>query len=105
MIRGVICGLVLFLVSTVGWTCCPSGMVTKVLVEQETKDPIVLSVNGNEVSIKNLIVGDCVEVYDVLGVKISTVRIDTPSRLVKIKLPKGYYIFKIRNMVRKVVVR
>lgn len=105
MIRSVICGLFFFLIFAVGWAYCPSGVLATVEIEQEAKDSIVLSVNGNEVSIKNLIVGDCIEVYDVLGVKISTVRVDSSGRLVKIKLPKGYYIFKIRNMVRKVVVR
>ena len=45
------------------------------------------------------------EVYDILGVKITSVRIDTADKTVTLNLPKGYYIFKVGDTVRKVVIK
>lgn len=45
------------------------------------------------------------EVYNIVGVKLTTIRIDSTDVTVQVNLPKGYYIFKIGNVVRKVVMQ
>ena len=45
------------------------------------------------------------EVYNIVGVKLTTIRIDSTDVTVQVNLPKGYYIFKIGNVVRKVVIK
>ena len=49
--------------------------------------------------------GSQMEVYNIVGVKLTTIRIDSTDVTVQVNLPKGYYIFKIGNVVRKVVIK
>ena len=67
---------------------------------------IVLTVSAeNRVRVQNAEPGSQMEVYNIVGVKLTTIRIDSTDVTVQVNLPKGYYIFKIGNVVRKVVIK
>lgn len=50
--------------------------------------------------------GQRLEVYNMAGVKVATVRIDSPDKTIPLEhLPKGCYILRIGNTARKVYLR
>lgn len=73
-------------------------------VRHETAS-LTLTVSGTTIRVQNATPGSMMEVYDILGVKITSVCIDTADKTVTLNLPKGYYIFKIGDVVRKVVIK
>ena len=46
--------------------------------------------------------GQMLYVYNVAGVRVKSVRIDGEDKLVSLNLPKGCYIVKVGDMVRKI---
>lgn len=73
-------------------------------VSQEQSD-IVLTVSADTIRIQNATLGSVMEIYNILGVKINSFPIDTIDKTITLSLPKGYYIFKIGNVVRKIVIK
>lgn len=65
----------------------------------------VIALSESQVQVKHAEPGTLMEVYSILGVKIATVRIESDNQTVSLNLPKGYYIFKIGNVVRRVVIK
>lgn len=92
------------------WTLLP---LTAVMAQDERKQEavqheqsaVVLTVSDSTIRIQNASLGSLMEVYNILGVKITSVRIESADKTLALNLPKGYYIFKIGNIVRKVVIR
>lgn len=76
-------------------------------VETVQREPasLTITVSGTAIHIQNATPGSTMEVYDILGVKITSLQIDTADKTVTLNLPKGYYIFKIGDTVRKVVIK
>ena len=74
-------------------------------VVQGEQSNITLTVTADSVHIKNANVGSVIEIYNILGLKINSYVIDSADKIIPISLPTGYYIFKIGNIVRKVVVK
>lgn len=77
----------------------------KVETVQNEQSSLTLTVSGTTVRVQNATPGSLMEVYNILGVKVTSVRIDTVDKSVILNLPKGYYIFKIGDIVRKVVIK
>lgn len=77
----------------------------KVETVQRGTPPLTITVSGTTIRVENAIPGSTMEVYDILGVKITSVRIDAADKTLTLNLPKGYYIFKIGDTVRKVVIK
>lgn len=66
---------------------------------------ITMVVNANTARISNA-EGQTLEIYNLAGVKIDTYRIDSDEKTISLnKLPKGCYILKVGNVVRKVSIR
>lgn len=74
-------------------------------IVQNEQSSITLTVTGSAVRIQNAVPGSLMEVYNILGVKITSMRIDSIDKTVTLNLSKGYYIFKIGNVVRKIVIK
>lgn len=64
-----------------------------------------ISISGNKIYIQNLAVGGKLQIYSVLGVNVATIDVRSGSGEYNVNLPKGYYIVKIGDVVRKVAVR
>lgn len=69
------------------------------------RPPIELSVAGNRVLYQNAPVGKKIEVYSVIGLKVGEIEVKAPSGDSVLNVPKGYYILKLEDTVRKVAVR
>ena len=66
---------------------------------------IALTVDGSSVHIQNVNSKSSLEIYNVLGVKINSVVIDSSDKTITLNLPKGCYILKIQDLVRKVAIK
>lgn len=66
---------------------------------------VVLSIEGNSVHVQNVSGKSFLEIYNVLGEKINTSLIDSPDKTVVLNLPKGCYILKIQDVVRKIAIK
>lgn len=66
---------------------------------------VVLTVKENRVRVQNAPSDARLEVYSILGVKQKSVRIESVDQTVTLNLPRGFYILKVENVVRKVVIR
>ena len=49
--------------------------------------------------------GEIMHVYNVTGVEVMNVRVDSQDKRFHVNLPKGFYIIKVGKVVRKVYLR
>lgn len=73
-------------------------------IEQLVDDDIVISVNGQTVTVTGA-QGQTLEVVSLTGRRVMTVKVDSPAQKFELNIPKGCYILKIGKVVRKVSVR
>ncbi|MDR3268614.1 MAG: T9SS type A sorting domain-containing protein [Tannerella sp.] len=72
-----------------------------------TGDTLKASVN---VADNHIIVSDApaksrLEIYNIVGVKVKEIEIKSPSEEYIVSLPRGYYIVRIGEIIRKIVIR
>ena len=65
---------------------------------------ITMTVTGSQIRVTNAS-GQTLEIYNLTGVRVATVRIDSDDKTLNINLPKGCYMIKIGKVVRKVPLR
>ncbi|MBP5514911.1 MAG: T9SS type A sorting domain-containing protein [Bacteroidaceae bacterium] len=65
---------------------------------------VTLSVNGSKVHITGA-EGETLEVYNLTGVKVATIRIDSNDKTLSLNLQRGCYIMKVGKVVRKISIR
>lgn len=65
---------------------------------------IAMTVNGKYVRISNA-EGEVLEIFNIAGMRIETVRIDSAEKSVQLKLSRGCYILKVGNLVRKISIQ
>lgn len=74
---------------------------------EESVQPVRITVSDNtnqEVRVQNA-EGQQLEVYNLIGVRVSTFRIDSADKTVTLGVQRGCYILKIGKVVRKVFLR
>lgn len=73
-------------------------------IEQSVKEPTI-SVSNSTVRVYNA-EGTQLEVYNIAGVRVSSIRIDSTSQTVNLDhLPKGCYILRLGQTARKVYIK
>ena len=65
---------------------------------------VSLSVNGAKVHIAGA-EGMMLEVYNLTGVKVASLRIDSNDKVLSLNLQRGCYILKVGKIVRKISIR
>jgi hypothetical protein len=70
-----------------------------------TPEEVEISIIENRLKIKNATVGSKLEIYSVVGVKVFEIEIKYPSGEYVLNLAKGYYIIRLNDTVRKIVIR
>ena len=66
---------------------------------------VEMTIVGNKIFTENAPIGKKIEVFSVVGLKVSEIEIKAPSGEYILNVPKGYYILKINDTVRKVAIR
>ncbi len=64
-----------------------------------------ISIIANKIYVQNLPNAGKLQIYSVLGVNVATIEVKAGSGEYSINLPKGYYIVKVGDVVRKVAVK
>lgn len=67
--------------------------------------PIEVNVIDNRIIVSNAPVNAKMEIYNIIGTKVSEVEIKQSSGEYTLPLSKGYYIVRIADTVRKIVIR
>ena len=70
----------------------------------ETINSASISVNGNTIRVANAN-GEVLEVFNLTGAKVASIRIDSPDKTLNLNLSKGCYILKVGKVVRKISIR
>ena len=65
---------------------------------------IILTVNGTKVHVTGAN-GENMEIFNLTGVKVSSISIDSADKSLTLTLPKGCYILKVGKVVRKISIR
>ena len=86
---------------------------TAVLAQQDTKLKVAgsdsdcileIRVVGNRVFTECAPIGKKIEVFSVVGLKVKEFKIETTSGEYLLTVPKGYYILRLNDTVRKVAI-
>lgn len=83
--------------------CSQDGKKSK--TEDTEAIQVVLTVEGDSLRIQTSAPRATLEVYNILGVRIARYKIDSPDKTLVLKLPKGCYILKIEDIVRKIAIK
>jgi hypothetical protein len=65
---------------------------------------ITIVANGNAVKISG-VYGEDIEIFNLTGTKVATIKTDTSGKTYSANLPKGCYLVKIGKVVRKISIR
>jgi hypothetical protein len=77
----------------------------KVVVPVVQDAGVVVVLNGKIMQLQNANVGDKLEILNIVGVKIFEKKIESSNPQYTLDLPKGYYIVKVGDTVRKISVK
>ncbi len=81
------------------------------IMAEPTSDGIEMSVSGISLSIKDGNVhivganGEVMEIFNLTGAKVATVRIDSNDKTFALNLQKGCYLIKVGKIVRKISIQ
>lgn len=64
-----------------------------------------ISVVGNRLKVDNAPIGTKLEVFSVVGVKVLEIEVKYPEGEYALNIAKGYYIVRLGETVRKIVIR
>ena len=84
--------------------------VSPVVASEFQDDPetemtgVNMSIRGSQVRVQNAD-GMTLEVYNLTGVRVSQIRIDSSDKQISLNLTHGCYILKVGKVVRKVTIR
>lgn len=71
---------------------------------EQTLQNVDISVAGNVLHVSGA-AGQDLYVYNVTGVRVKSIRIDSNDKRFELNLPKGCYIVKVGKVVRKISIR
>lgn len=99
MKRLYIIALSMFLLGTI-----PSAAIAQIDEEVEAElDAVTLTVSDGKVHVTNA-EGKNLEIYNITGVRVSLIRIDSNDKQINLNLTRGCYILKVGKVVRKVTI-
>jgi hypothetical protein len=103
MKRIILCFIIIFSFLSYPVVYAQEGRKSLPIENEQTS--VTLTVIGNTVRVLNAAPGSVLEVYNVLGMKVASVKIDSVDKVITLNLSKGWYILKIENIARKVAIK
>lgn len=74
-------------------------------LKQNTTPETVISVVDNRLKVENAPIGSKLEIYSVVGIKVLEIEIKYSVGEYPLNIAKGYYIVRLGETVRKIVIR
>lgn len=107
MIIGLLAGVGLM------WFAFPAQAETTAFVlvahvaQQPPEDTLKVKVNviDNRIIVTDAPAKSRLQIYNIVGIRVKEIEIKHPSEEYAVSLPKGYYIVRIEDTVRKIVIR
>lgn len=75
------------------------------IVATTTDKSVDISVVDNRIVVLNAPPKSKMEIYSIVGTKIREIELKNPSGEYAVSLSKGYYIVRVANTVRKIIIR
>jgi len=94
--------IIFFVFATVSFAFSQDGQ--KATAETSDQPSISIS-DSNRLTVQNVKPGDILQLFSIVGVKVLETKMDSSSKELILNVPKGYYIVKVSNMVRKIAVK
>lgn len=66
---------------------------------------VELTINGEKFTVQSLPQNGFIEVFNILGTKVTGFQVNGGINTSRINLPKGYYILKSENITKKIVIK
>ncbi|MCI6618922.1 MAG: T9SS type A sorting domain-containing protein [Prevotella sp.] len=86
--------------------CVPVQLRAESLSESAGIEVPAITVAVNEATVHVTgATGEVLQVYNVAGVRVMSVKIEDPDKYFDLNLPKGCYIIKVGKVVRKISIR
>lgn len=80
--------------------------VSKKWVLEKIKIPVKIEVvDSNKLIVENLPKETLISIYSIVGIKVLTLKAKAGSNEFKLDLPKGYYILKTDEIVKKIAIK
>lgn len=79
----------------------PAGAGPVVEIVEDDFQAVSIRLTGNELRITGA-AGEMMQIYNVAGIRVMTVKIDSSDKMYNLNLPKGCYIVKVGKIVRKI---
>jgi len=91
---------------TLAMVFAPASMLAQTEREgiEVSMQGITLSVSGGNVHIVGAS-GEVMEIFNLTGTKVASIRIDSADKTFALNLPKGCYLVKVGKIVRKISVQ
>lgn len=74
------------------------------IIDTNTDDGITISTNQNVLHVTGAN-GQTLQVYNLVGVRVMSIKVEGADKHYELNLPKGYYIVKIGRIARKILIR
>lgn len=71
----------------------------------EDKPNVELTINGEKFIVQSLPQEGAVEVFNILGSKVTSFNVRGGINVNKVNLPEGYYILRCDNVTKKIVIK
>ncbi len=78
---------------------------SKAVVFNERPSIEITILENRTIQVQNATVGQKLQVFSVIGLKVAEFEVKSPTVEYQLNVPRGYYIIKIGEVVRKVVLR
>lgn len=97
---------ILIISLTLAMAFAPVAMLAEPMTDgiEVSVSGITLSINGGNVQVVGAN-GEVMEVFNLTGTKVATIRIDSDNKTFALGLPKGCYLVKVGKIVRKISVQ
>ncbi|MDR2764360.1 MAG: T9SS type A sorting domain-containing protein [Tannerella sp.] len=84
-----------------------TAFVPSLPVAQPPEDTLKAKINviDNRIIVTDAPANSQLEIYNIVGIRVKKIEIKHPSEEYAVSLPKGYYIVRIEETVRKIVIR
>ncbi len=66
---------------------------------------VEFTITGNKIMVENAPVGKKIEIFSIIGLKVTEIEFKNPTAEYILNIPKGYYILKFGETVRKIAIR
>ncbi len=77
----------------------------KVILAESAQSSMTVSIDSNKISVQNAPANLKLEVFSIVGVQVVSRKINSSNQEFYLHLPKGYYIIKVGDIVRKTALK